>query len=887
MELDFIKSKINIPKVKEKIVKRKTLFNKLNKALNCKLIIISAPAGFGKSTLLSSWLSFHAKDEFLVSWASLTETEKDSAAFWKCILYSIDKAHKGLMDNSFAMLRSLQVNEDFNKSFLAVFISELSKLEKNFLIIMDDLQLAADEKIYDDLKFLLKNLPDNVHLLISSRIVPNIGLARVRANGDLLEIHQWDLAFSKAEIQSYFKDVMDLNLSEKTLEFIEQRTEGWVAGLQMAALYLKGKNNEVDLVKYFNGGHRYVLDYLMDEVLNGLGEEFRDFLIKTAFIDEMCAGLCNEILLKENSQQILEELDKNHLFIIPLDETRQWYRYHHLFREFLQRNQHAFNAAIIENIFYGAAEWYEKNNYFSKAISLYLKAHKYEEAAGVIEKIDIQIMFNDEMKQVYEWCKVLPHNLMPKSPKFYIHVAWFNCVNGDKENTDFYLMQAENLLSLLMDNQLKNNYYTEIMIIRAWFANIKNDTNTIKECLEKAKNYTGLNELLKALILLLNGVISIYGGKITEAIRFFDETLKISKRLPTYYLSVMANTNIILSKLFCGQLLECEMQCVYLLRFYQEKYETEIPLLGAVYNDLATVYYEWNRLDKAMECAEKALTLGEKGDIAWIRARSYSMVSKIYLTHSDIKNSVQYIEKAEQDMILDKNFDVTGFIERAKAEIFLKTGHLEELKLWTNEKRFNFDLPNLFYHLIEAKLFFYQNSFDQAEDLLTKICEAAEKGRGDKALAEALLLWSMIHDQKGLHKRATEDLSKAINLSCQQRYIRVFINEGQFLKRLFLTYQYEITNNLTKEGMLFLEEILKEYKTQSQPSRTITTDILSEREKEIIRYLKSGLTNAEISEMMYVSLNTVKTHLFNIYAKLDVHNRTTAIMRAEELNIIK
>lgn len=887
MELGFIQSKIAIPKVKEKIVKRKNLFYKLDKTPNHKLTVITAAAGFGKSTLLSSWLSFHAKDGFLVSWASLTETEKDSAAFWKCILYSIDEAAQGLMDNSFAMLRSLQVNNDFHQSFLTVFIGELSKLRKNLLLVMDDLQLAADEKIYGDLKFFLKNLPDNIHLVISSRTVPDIGLARLRASGDLLEIRQEDLAFSKTEIQNYFKDVMGLDLTKKTLDFIEQQTEGWCIGLQITALYLKGRNNEVDLVGNFTGGQRYVWDYLMDEVFNGLSAEYLNFLTKTAFIDEMCAGLCNEILHQENSQQILEELDRNHLFIIPLDQTRQWFRYHHLFKEFLERNPYAFNEAILENIYYGAAEWYKKNCYYSKAFPLYLKAHKYEEAAGIVEKIDIQIMFNGEMKRVYQWCKGLPHDFTAKSPKFYINIAWFNCVNGDRENTHFYLIRAERLLSLLPDDKLKSNYHAEIIIIKAWSAYIKNDTNAIKNYLEKVKNYTSLSELLKALVLLLNGVISIYGGRITEAIHFFNKTLKISKFLPTYYISVMANTSIILSKLFCGQLLECEMQCRCLLAFYRAKYEIEIPLVGAIYIDLATVYYEWNRLDKALEWAEKALTLGEKGDIAWIRARSYCIISKIYLVRFDIKNSVQYIEKAEADMLIDKDFDVTGFIERAKAEIYFKTGHFEEVQQRTHGQRFNFELPNLFYHLIEAKQLFYENLLEEAEDLLVKICEAAEKNLGNKALAEALLLWSKIHDQKGLTKRVIEDISRAINLSCQQRYIRVFINEGQFLERLFLTYQYGLSNSLTKEGMLFLKEILKEYKTQSQSSRTIRADILSEREKDIVRCLKNGLTNAEISEMMYVSLNTVKTHLLNIYSKLGVHNRITAVIRAEELNIIK
>lgn len=263
----------------------------------------------------------------------------------------------------------MQLNHDFSKSYLTVLISELANLENDLLLVLDDLYLAANEKICDDLRFFIKRLPDNVHVILSSRVLPDIGLARLRAEGSLLEINEKDLAFSREEISCFFRDIMDMDLSEKALDCIEQRTEGWVAGLQMAALYLKEKKSEEDLTSHWSGGHRYVLDYLMDKVFGGLKEETQDFLIETSIVDEMCAGLCDEILNIEDSQQVLEKLDKQYGVHVPSLNT---YR--------------------------RAASWYERNDLIAKAIAMYLKAKIFKQAAGLIEKIDIQILFKDEMK---------------------------------------------------------------------------------------------------------------------------------------------------------------------------------------------------------------------------------------------------------------------------------------------------------------------------------------------------------------------------------------------------------------------------------------------------------------------------------------------------------
>ena len=886
MELGFIKSKIRLPKVKNKLIERKALFQKLEDVFKFRLTVVSAPAGFGKSTLLSSWLYEHVNDQYLVSWVSMDETDQDPYAFWKYILYSIDEVEKGSVKNTFSMLKPLQDSEGYNKSYLPVLISELADLDKDLLLVLDDLYLAANEKICDDLRFFIKRLPDNVHVILSSRAVPEIGLARFRTEGNLLEINEFDLAFSKDEIRCFFSDIMNMDLSEKALDCIGQRTEGWVAGLQMAALYLKGNKCEEDIAGHFNGKHRFVIDYLMDEVFVGLGKETQNFLIKTSIVDEMCAGLCNEIVNIENSQQIIEKLDEQNLFIIPLDESKQWYRYHHLFRDFLKKQQDN-QVHIPCDAYSKAAGWYEQQGLLSQAVSMYLKMDMFEQAAKVIEKIDIQILFRDEMKKIYEWSKALPSALILNNLRLCINVAWFSAVNGDQTNTEYFLNHAENLLDTAENSKTKQNDYSEIMIIRAWQANLSNNTAKVKEYLNETKNYDGKNEVIKALILLLNGVAYIYSGNIDKAIYYFDGTLQISKDLHTYSISVMANTNIILSKLLCGQLHECERQCKSLLAYYEERHENETPFLGAVYNDLATVYYEWNELSKAMEYACKALELGEKGKATWITARSFSIISKIHFSASDIPKTFGAIEKAEHDMRRDKNVDAAGFVERAKLVMLLKLGKISEAIKWVEENKFNFDVPNFFYHLIEARLLVSQNLSGEAEALLHKIYVECEKCKGYKALSEALILMSMLDYRNGFRQKAIDKLKRAIHISHQEKYLMVFISEGKDFERILLDLRNEIEKNLAEEECLFFYEVLDGFKAASVLAKSTQTERLSERETEVIRYIQKGLTNAKISEMLYVTTNTVKTHISSIYSKLDVHSRTEALIKARELKIIK
>lgn len=893
MEKGFIKSKINIPKVKDEFVKRAALFNKLNDAINYKLTLVTAPAGFGKSTLVSSWLNSNIKDTYYTAWVSLDERDSEPLIFWKYILYSINKVQDGIVEETFNSLKSIELQDGFETEILSVLINELDNLEKDIFIILDDLYLINDKKIYEQLKFFIRNMPSNVHFIILSRVVPDLGIAKLRATDSLLQLSQEDLSFTKEEMEFFFKEVMKVDISINSLSVLEKRTEGWAAGLQMAALFLKRNNSEENVVKSFNGDHRYILDYLMEEVFIMLDGKTQEFLMKTSILDEMNFELCNKVVNIDNSQEFLEKLDNENLFMIPLDENKEWYRYHHLFREFLKNRRDIGMENISSKLYSAAAEWYKNNGFITQGVNFYLKAENYDEAISIIEKIDENLMFSGEMKKVYDWYMAIPKEKFYESIRLCINAAWFTCTNGNYEETENHLAHIEDYLIRHRDKEPTKYYDTEVMIIRAMLATLEKDSSKINEYLEKAKNYSTKHNqnILHAATALLSGAACIYDGEVLKALEFYEESLKISKNINNYYLMVMSNRSIIISKIIRGKLHEAEKQCIDLSKYLQMRHAENIPIAGEIYNDLAEVYYEWNDLTEAKENATKALEFAKKGEVTWVLCRSYMILAKIYFANSNVAEAIDYIKRAEKIIHNTKLFDLGTELLVVSENILLRTGKINEAEKWIkNDELYKIDVGNIGYaHYCITKLryFILSDQMKVAEELANKLCESFEKRKIYRVLAEVLILKIIINKKKGNREKILELITKAIEISYKENYLRIFLDEGEYLKNIMLREKEKLLARLEKDQAVFLNNIIKVFGNREEIKDADINEILSIREMEVLKYLKEGLTNVEIANALFVSVNTVKTHLLNIYMKLDVHSRTEALAKANELGIME
>ncbi|MFW2487253.1 LuxR C-terminal-related transcriptional regulator [Clostridium chromiireducens] len=891
MDKGFIKSKINIPKAKEKLIRRLSLFEKLNESVNYKLTLVTAPAGFGKSTLISSWINFDVKNRYYMSWVSLDERDSDPLTFWRYILISINQIQSGMLENAFSVLNSYQSNNESAMDFLSVFINELYNIEKDLFVVLDDLYLVTNEEIYDQLRFFLRNMPINTHVIILSRVIPSIGIARLRATDNMLELSQRDISFTVKETKEFFEKVMNVTIAEEILIVLEKRTEGWAAGLQMAALSLKNNKNENDVIKNFRGDHRYVLEYLMEEVFTLLDKDIQIFLMKTSILVEMNFDLCNKIVGIENSQYILEKLDNENLFMIPLDQNKEWYRYHHLFRDFLRNRREINIKDDLVSLYNNAADWYKVNELYSISIDFYLKARNYDKAVSMIEKIDMDLMFSGEMKKVYDWCMLIPQSKLYESSRLCMNVAWFKCINGDYEDTEKYLNHAQEIIEKLKSQEEIDYYFAEIMIIKAMLATLDKDSDKIAEYLNKAKAYSSKYSLLNATTILLNGTACIYRGDVLKALNFFEECLIISKNINNYYIATMANTSIIISKMLKGTLYEAEKQCMDLLEYLAQRHAENIPIAGTIYNDLALVYYEWNDLSKCRECVEKALELGMKGNISLIISISYIILAKIYFADSSSEDAFNYIKKAENTIVNNRLFNVSIDLEVVKQNMFLRIGNFQHAETLVNseifEREVKYNIEYVFFYMVKLRYYMLSNSLIKAEKLVDKLYESFEKRKIYKVVAEVLILKGIISEKLGNTQETLKCLSKAIMLSYKEYYMRIFLDEGQSLKNIMVKLRNKLETDLNEGAKIFLNEIINGFDEVNDIKKLDNNDLLSIRELEVLEYLKDGLTNLEIADSLFVSVNTVKTHLLNIYTKLDVHSRTEALAKAADLNILK
>lgn len=891
MDKGFIKSKINIPKVRCKIVKREALFNKLNEAINYKLTLVTAPAGFGKSTLISSWLNFNVKNKYFTAWLYLCERDSEPIIFWKYIVHAIDKIEEGIMKDSILALNSFQFNSGFDTELLAVILNDLDDLEKDLLLVIDDLYLINNKEIYKQLKFFIGNLPYSVHIVIISRGIPEIGINKLRATDNMLQLSQEDLSFTKKETETFFKEVMSVDISDNTINILGERTEGWAVGLQMAGLSLKNTKNEENFLNSFKGDHRYILDYLMEEVFSLLDKETQDFLMKTSILGEMNCSLCNRVAQIKNSQDFLEKIDNENLFIIPLDENKEWYRYHHLFKDFLGNRRAMAMESILPELYNAAAKWYKENDFYDEAINFYIEAKNYDEARIIVEKIGMSLMFSGDMKKVYDWCMAIPREILCDRPRLCMNAAWFTCTNGNYKATDNYLKCAEKALKVHGDEVDVKYFFTEIMIIRGMLAILEKDSNKIIEYANKAKDYGNRHNTLRATNDLLKGSACIYEGDVKAAITFYDECLQISKSTNNYYIAVMANRNLIISKMLKGNIYEAEKQCIDLMEYLAERYVTNIPAAAAIYNDLADIYYQWNELDKATEWVKKALELGKKGEVKWILCTSYMILAKIFFASSNIEDALKYMDKAEKFTVNDKLFDTKLEFKMVKANMLLRSGKPEGVEKLINNDIFKclnkYNIAYSYYYLTKVRYLIFTNTLEEAEKLVVSLCETFELRKVNKVLAEALILKSIICEKKGNMQETIKVLIKAINISYKEKYLRIFLDEEKCLKSIIFRESVKLKSMLEEKQQRFLNKIIEGFSSKvNMTGRLTDMEVLSSREMEVLKYLQEGLTNLEIAAALFVSVNTVKTHLLNIYTKLDVHSRAEALAKANEFGIL-
>ena len=902
MDAPILSTKLFIPIPRQDLVPRPRLLEKLNTGHDKKLTLISAPAGFGKSTLLSNWV--HQSEEDIV-WVSLDESDNDPARFLTYFIAAInqsDATETAIGKGSLSLLQSSQSLPVVD--VMTSLINEIALLPGKITLVLDDYHLIREPLIDESLTFLIEHQPQNFHLIIATRDDPHLPLARLRAKGQLTELRAVDLRFSLSETGDFLNKVMGLALSSDDIDALESRTEGWIAGLQLAAISLQGLDDPGDHIKLFTGSHRFVLDYLIEEVLSQQSEIIQIFLLKTAILDRMTGSLCDSLTGQDNGQATLEMLEHTNLFIVPLDEERRWYRYHHLFADLLRQRLHQTQSEQLPILHQKASDWYQQKGFVFKMIDHALRGENYQRAAFLIE---------DQFKGNYErinqnvlrqWLAEMPEEFVLSKPDLSILRAW-NLFNlGQFEAANQSLQAAEKMLDPNIDFQLTflqdreqppDDYRMRLLgrltAIRSLLASFSGNVTGTIEYARQALEYLPEQELeWRSAVLIAMGDVYASQGKMSAAQNARSDALATAKASGD--INILMITNLSLAETFRlqGKLRKVIGICERQLKSANKHGISDSAVMGWLYGMWGETLAELNDLESALEKAKKGIELSTNGrDVTYISFSNLSLV-RVLISTGDItgaEGAIQSIENSahEYDLPHWASLQLSAW----QARIWLAQGKPKLLSQWVNERELEPDREPEYLHELEyivlARILITQGKPDEAVTLLKHLLEAAEAGGRTSRVIEIFILHALALQAQGDTEHAITKLEKALTLAKPGGFIRTFVDEGPLMEKLLKIIKTE--DKILKKYIRKLLAVFGETKSHlSSTKQQPLIEPLRERELEVLHLIAEGLTNRQIASRLFLSINTIKVYTRNINSKLGVNSRTQAVAKARSLEIL-
>ncbi len=896
MGIDLLKTKLFVPSLRENLVSRPRLINRLNEGRSHKLTLICAPAGFGKTTLLSDWIHYR---NLPVAWVSLDETDNNLNSFLTYLISALQSIQQSIGESILSLLDSTE-NPPFETLF-TILINEISVSEHDFYIVIDDYHLVTRENIYQALDFFLDHLPPNMHLVMSGRVDPPISLSRMRARGQMTEIRLDELRFNQDEGTSFLNDINRLDLSSEDILALIARTEGWVTGLQLAAISMKGREDIQEFVGAFSGSNHYIIDYLVDEVLALQSEETHSFLIQTSVLGRFNASICDAVLEISNSREIIQQLEEANLFVVPLDEEHNWYRYHHLFADVLRQRMREKLPDLIPTLHRRASRWLEENEQFSDAINHALKGDDFDRAGKMIERISPEMMMRNDYDQLGKWLDDMPQGLVEKWPWLCIIRAWMYHTWARLDEAKRYIEFAERALAAGKIQVLSE----QVKVIRgqatAIRALIAFNRTRIPEAIEYAHQAMELlpkGHFNRAIAMLALGRAKGANGEFVEANQILVEAYRDSKEVGNLTLT----QNILLEK---GSHLEKQSRLQEAFETYHEavqltypKTEIKLPHASCASVFMGNISREWNELGAALRYAEEGIEIGLPNKMVDAVAAGYASLARTHLAMGDLESAREAYRKAgeySRELPGLEPITITQIWDSEARVNFAHKKSDEAVKHFLDNYPCECDLDDIncfgeFEQIIWARILISrgrqngnESDFLDAQGLIDQMLEMTEDMGLVSKTIELQVLKSMALLEIGDQDNALDALEKALSLAEPGGYLRIFIDEGEPMKALLAETK---TRGIAPE---YVSKILKAFETDqihvNSSSRTPLIEPLSDRELEVLRLLKTELSGPEIADELVIALSTMRTHTQSIYSKLGVSNRRAAIRKAKELHL--
>jgi len=908
MTASILVTKLFIPPTRPKLVPRPRLVDRLDEGLHRKLTLISAPAGFGKTTLVTEWLDKlreNAQEEnqtgYKIAWLSLDEGDNDPMRFLTYFIAALNQFEG--VENAFGkeVMSMLQAPQPPSvESVLTPLINEIAAIPDKIIFVLDDYHLIDAQPLHDTLSFILDSLPLQMHLIIATREDPFLPLSRLRARSQLTELRAADLRFTPAEATEFLNQRMGLNLTTEEISALESHTEGWITGLQLAAISMQGKDDTTTFINSFTGSHRFVLDYLIEEVLTQQPQNILNFLLQTAILKRLTGPLCNALTGQEDGQPTLEYLDRANLFIIPLDNERCWYRYHHLFAELLQQRMNVTHPELINDLHSKAVTWYEANGHLPDAIHHAFAGHDTLTAIRLIEKGALDALERSDFRFIFNSVDQLPKTALKSSPWLFVYHTWALLLTGQIDAAAPRLENTDWLLESVADdeNQKKRmqGYIAGLMVqLTAW----QRDYPRMIEFNHQAREYLPKNHWILGYCAMMRGTGFWAKGNLTAAKAAFLEAASIGKASGNKRVAVT-------SGIYLGHTLELEGHLGQAAELFEESIQftkqdgRESPLVGYFQVEISKVLYELNQLDLASQRCKEGIKRCKRLSDGRFEKLGHCLLTRVYMAKGDFANASNSIQNAEQAHPgTAATVDMRG-VEYPQIRLWLAQKKLREVESWLNESDLN--LQNISH--FKTKLTYTMHAralialgrkhpggtyLKDALNLLEELYFLAEKNGWMSKEIEILVLQSLALQEQGDTNQAFIFLERALTLAEPEGFIRTFVDEGEPMAHLLYK---ALSRELSPD---YVRQLLGAFPTGKSepvaPTRTPAPESdwvepLSEREIEVLQLIAEGLTNQAIAKRLYLTVNTVKAHTRNIYSKLGVNNRTQAVARGKTIGIL-
>lgn len=925
----LLRTKISIPPPRPGFVRRPRLTARIDDGVKGPLTLLSAPAGFGKTQLLAEWA---AEGTHPIAWLTLGAEDNDNVRFFRYLSSAFQEVEPRLSE---AVLDYLQTAESSRLEMATLLINEVSAIPKHLVLVVDEYQVLENSSIIADLNFLLNNLPPNLHLIIASRSEQSLDLAILRARGQVTEIGADELRLTHEEIRLFFNQTMRLQLPTETILTLEERTEGWVVALQLAALSLRNRSDSSELLRGFQGDAHYLVDFLAQEVLNRQSEEVRQFLLRSAILDVLSGPLCEAVTeldaVMGYGTRMLDQLEHLNLFVTPLDEQHQWFRFHNLFAEFLRHTLTETHAAEMPLLHKRAATWFEQHGNFDEAFKHGLATGDMDWALTLIDRNIETLLESGEVSTLTYWTSRLPRERLHQRPRLALTYAWGLAATHQLDEARFWLEDVQQALDARGTEPSQPTFtypgdsfpqpsQGELALVRSMLALASGDFQQAAEYSSVAVSYLKEgNPFIKGFLSLEDSMTCIFSGDTSRAIDALSETVAFAKRANNLFVLIVATCQLAEMQMLQGRLSQAFVILQKARLLAVGSAERPLGLAGIIDSGLGEILRERNQLEQAKEYLERGRRLSQT--TWWVSSLEGTIsLARLLQSQGDFSAAQSLLEEAFRLSLSEESSQWDAISVAATAvRLALQRGDLSAARRWWEQSRLrdfrpDVSLVNYPYHVYEYLLLTQarydlavgQNAGDtlrlkQASELLQSLLPKTEQFKRVSSQIEIQVLQAMIEYALDEDDQAVQIMLRALALGEPEDYRRIYLDEGRVMTALLVRcLDEQRQSDAYYPSLQYIESLLEICRqdtgirtpaAKARPGAAAKTQddftiFLSARELEVLDLIAAGKSNQEIAEQLYLALNTVKRHASNIYDKLEVKKRTEAIAKARQLGLI-